>query len=136
MLTYFGKLKLVDGKLVLDIPGKEQMIPAIAAMYGDANLRIDIRESPEPQEDWLRKYYHGILLPSIVQHARNLGDYEMTKERMHDELTARFLEPPYSTKALGKNEYRQYVELCRTFAVDFFNTFVPEIPGTDQYFPV
>lgn len=135
MITVYGTLRIKDGQPVIDAP-RSGIAAALMGMYGEgAQIRIDFRHNIRPKSNATNAFYWGTLLPIILNEAKRQGNFHMTIDDIHAELKRQYSPDPESTKNLSHDEFEQYVEQCRTFATDFFNCAVPDIPSSDHLFP-
>lgn len=92
------------------------------------------------------RYYHGIVIAHIQQGLKDCQGLNPSRAEVHEWLKSKFCYKsiacehsgeyftfPQSTAELTVSEFYDYIEKCRSFALDFLNVDIPASETTNIY---
>jgi hypothetical protein len=114
------------------------LIDAINSFEGQ-NVTVTIQKTKKTRSNPQNRFYYGVVVPIMQQCLKDAG-YLMTNEQIHEMLKLRFLKESIlvneetgeylerikSTTELSTIEFMQYILEIQKFAVEYFNTVIPD----------
>jgi hypothetical protein len=103
------------------------------------NIVITIQKQKKTRSNPQNAFYYGVVVPIMQQCLKDAG-YLMTNEQIHEmlklkflkesilvnEQTGEYLERIKSTTELSTIEFMEYILEIQKFAVEYFNTVIPD----------
>ena len=131
-LVTYGNLKA--GKL--SIVGRDQFMNALHT-WPDGEVSLTIKPVGRRRSSPANRYYHGVVVPMIVQAMSEVWGEELDNEEVHELLKRRFnsrmidtedgkIKIVMSTSRLTSAEFVAYTEKCRQWAAQFFSIDIPD----------
>jgi hypothetical protein len=127
-IIFYGKVKLVNGKPVIELHNREAVSQQVFEALGECNIRVVFSEDSTGREDWLNRYYWGHVIPQIRRGCTDAG-HDWDNNEVHDFLKRQYT-PTGSIKPLTKRQFRTYVDRCIQFAAEFLSV---TIENTDTF---
>jgi hypothetical protein len=114
------------------------ILDALKSFEGQ-NILITIQKQKKTRSNPQNAFYYGVVVPIMQQCLKDAG-YLMTNEQMHEMLKLRFLKESIlvneqtgeylerikSTTELSTIEFMEYILEIQKFAVEYFNTVIPD----------
>jgi len=133
-IIFYGKVKLVNGKPVIELHNREAVAQQVFEALGECNIRVVFSEDSTGREDWLNRYYWGHVIPAIRRGCLEIGN-DWDNEKTHNHLKIMFT-PTGSIKPLTKRQFRTYVDRCIQFAAEFLGVVIESTATfADKNFP-
>lgn len=108
------------------------------SLFNDKEVEIQIKEVKRKRSNPQNRYYWGVVIPYFQRLLIQEWGETFSSESIHEFLKAKFNSQEYVNEKTGEvisisrsttdnntKEMEEYLEKCRLFAMDFFDTMIP-----------